>query len=99
MVNYTSYALLEMMAWQGLGDLVNHIREERLGLSPLTAASAPGTVVRLEIPSPESLPRSTVLGRYDSPSWCRAATHSIQETHGRQTGLRDQRSSAARDGY
>ena len=43
--------------------------------------------------------RSTVLGRYDSPSLCRAATHSIQETHGRQTGLRDQRSSAARDGY
>ena len=50
------------MAWQGLGDLVNHIRKEWLGLGPLTAASAPGTVVRLEIPysyawyAPESLP-------------------------------------------
>ena len=32
-----------------LGNLVNRIREEQLGLSPLTAASAPGTVVRLEI--------------------------------------------------
>jgi len=50
MVNYISYALLEIVAWQGLGDLVNHIREERLGLSPFTAASAPGTVVQLEIP-------------------------------------------------
>lgn len=28
-----------------LGNLVNRIREEQLGLSPLTAASAPGTVV------------------------------------------------------
>ena len=50
MVNYLSYALIETLTWQGLGDLINRLREEKLGLSPLSAISAPGTVVRLKIP-------------------------------------------------
>jgi hypothetical protein len=50
MVNYLSYALLETMTWQGLGDLINRMRRERLGLGPLTSTSAPGTIVRLKVP-------------------------------------------------
>jgi hypothetical protein len=50
MVNYLSYALLEAMTWQGLGDLINRMRGEQLGLSPLTATSAPGSIDRLKIP-------------------------------------------------
>jgi hypothetical protein len=50
MVNYLSYTLLETLTWQGLGDLINRMREGKLGLGPLTGTSAPGTVVRLKVP-------------------------------------------------
>lgn len=49
-VNYLSYALVEALTWQGLGDLVNSLRVERLGLSELHTTSATGMVSRLKIP-------------------------------------------------
>ncbi|KAL8672527.1 MAG: hypothetical protein Q9168_003030, partial [Polycauliona sp. 1 TL-2023] len=33
--NFMSYALVEMMTWQGLGDVINRFRERSLGLEPL----------------------------------------------------------------
>ncbi|KAL9586204.1 MAG: hypothetical protein Q9212_001075 [Teloschistes hypoglaucus] len=32
--NFMSYALVEMMTWQGLGDIINRFREKSLGLEP-----------------------------------------------------------------
>src|SRR5262249_51115691 len=34
--NFMSYPLVEMMTWQGLGDLVNKFRVESLGLDPVS---------------------------------------------------------------
>lgn len=49
-VNYLSYALVETMIWQGLGDLVNSLRVKRLGLSEIVPIFAPGMVSRLKVP-------------------------------------------------
>jgi hypothetical protein len=36
MTNEMSYALVEMMTWQGLGDIINKFRKETLGLGELS---------------------------------------------------------------
>lgn len=48
--NFVSYALVEMMIWQGLGDIINRFRENTLGLEPVSIMSAPGMIPRLQIP-------------------------------------------------
>ncbi len=45
-----SYAVTEMVIWQGLGDLQNEFRRFELGLEPLDAVRAPSLVHRLRIP-------------------------------------------------
>ncbi|KAF1813799.1 UDP-Glycosyltransferase/glycogen phosphorylase [Eremomyces bilateralis CBS 781.70] len=60
--NFVSYPLVEMMTWQGLGDLVNKFREETLGLEPLSTLWAPGREWRLSVPhtymwSPSLVPK------------------------------------------
>ena len=45
-----SYALVEMMTWQGLGDIINRFREKSLGLEPVSLMWAPGMASRLRIP-------------------------------------------------
>lgn len=45
-----SYALVEMMTWQGLGDVINRFREKTLGLEPVSLMWAPGMASRLRIP-------------------------------------------------
>ncbi|RPA95108.1 UDP-Glycosyltransferase/glycogen phosphorylase [Choiromyces venosus 120613-1] len=60
--NFLSYILVEMMTWQGLGDLVNKFRERRLGLDPISTMWAPGMVARLKVPhtycwSPSLIPK------------------------------------------
>ncbi|RPA72901.1 UDP-Glycosyltransferase/glycogen phosphorylase [Ascobolus immersus RN42] len=62
MVNFLSYLLVEMMTWQGLGDVVNKFRQRTLGLPPLSTIWAPGLVHRLRIPhtycwSPALIPK------------------------------------------
>ncbi|EGO51459.1 hypothetical protein NEUTE1DRAFT_70206 [Neurospora tetrasperma FGSC 2508] len=49
--NYISYALVEMMTWQGLGDVINRFREKVLDLEPLSLLWAPGLLTRLRIPT------------------------------------------------
>ena len=50
MTNFVSYALVEMMTWQGLGDVINRFREKSLGLEPVSLMWAPGMASRLRIP-------------------------------------------------
>ncbi|KAK3693580.1 hypothetical protein B0T22DRAFT_421016 [Podospora appendiculata] len=51
MTNYVSYALVEMMTWQGLGDVINRFRTRVLDLEPLSLIWAPGVLNRLRIPT------------------------------------------------
>ncbi|KAI3336327.1 glycosyltransferase family 1 protein [Xylariaceae sp. AK1471] len=48
--NFMSYPLVEMMVWQGLGDLVNDFRIKTLGLDPIHTLWAPGSIYRLHVP-------------------------------------------------
>lgn len=48
--NIISYSLVEMMTWQGLGDVINRFREKSLGLEPISIMWAPGMIPRLQIP-------------------------------------------------
>lgn len=60
--NFLSYALVDMMTWQGLGDLVNRFREGTLGLEAVSTMWAPGMISRLKVPhtycwSPTLIPK------------------------------------------
>ncbi|TID16773.1 glycosyltransferase family 1 protein [Venturia nashicola] len=48
--NFMSYPLVELMVWQGLGDLVNKFRVQSLGLEPVSTLWAPGQLYRLHVP-------------------------------------------------
>ena len=66
-VNFMSYPLVEMMIWQGLGDLVNHFRVKTLGLEPVSTLWAPGQLFRLKVPysylwSPGLIPKPADWG-------------------------------------
>ncbi|CAE6484825.1 unnamed protein product, partial [Rhizoctonia solani] len=49
-LNYYSYALVDLMTWQGLGRTINKFRTRRLGLPYLSSASAVGMIERCNIP-------------------------------------------------
>ncbi|KND92131.1 Sterol 3-beta-glucosyltransferase UGT80B1 [Tolypocladium ophioglossoides CBS 100239] len=48
--NFISYPLVEMMTWQGLGDLVNDFRVKTLNLDPVSTLWAPGATYRMHVP-------------------------------------------------
>ncbi|KAH7911918.1 glycosyltransferase family 1 protein [Hygrophoropsis aurantiaca] len=50
LTNYLSYALADLLTWQGIGDIINDFRKKTLGLSILTLRSGAGLVDRLKIP-------------------------------------------------
>jgi len=57
-----SYPLVEMMTWQGLGDVVNKFREKTLRLEPVSSLWAPGALYRMKVPytylwSPSLVPK------------------------------------------
>ncbi|KXX74538.1 Sterol 3-beta-glucosyltransferase [Madurella mycetomatis] len=65
--NFISYPLVEMMVWQGLGDLVNDFRVKTLGLDPVSTLWAPGATYRLHVPftylwSPGLVPKPSDWG-------------------------------------
>ncbi len=69
MTNFISYALVEMMTWQGLGDILNRFRERVLGLEPLSLIWAPAILNRLKVPytycwSPALIPKPKDWGRH-----------------------------------
>ncbi|KAJ5183811.1 hypothetical protein N7492_001427 [Penicillium capsulatum] len=60
--NFVSYAVVDMMVWEGLGDLINKFRKKYLSLDPLDSITAPSLIHRLQIPcsylwSPAVLPK------------------------------------------
>ncbi|KAL8848086.1 MAG: hypothetical protein Q9221_006888 [Calogaya cf. arnoldii] len=65
--NFMSYPLVEMMTWQGLGDLVNRFRVDTLGLEPVSTVWAPGQLFRMKVPytymwSPGLIPKPSDWG-------------------------------------
>ena len=62
LTNYISYALVDMLTWQGLGDIINRFRQRSLGLDSISLMWAPGMLQRLRIPhtycwSPALIPK------------------------------------------
>lgn len=67
MTKYMTYTLVEMMTWQGLGDVINRFREKALDLAPLSLIWAPGLLNRLKVPytycwSPSLIPKPNDWG-------------------------------------
>ena len=48
--NFMSYPLVELMTWQGLGDLINAFRVKTLGLEAVSTLWAPGQIYRMNVP-------------------------------------------------
>ncbi|KAF7298465.1 Glycosyltransferase family 1 protein [Mycena kentingensis (nom. inval.)] len=48
--NYLTYALADILTWQGVGDLLNAFRKQKLGLESLSLRSGPSVLDRLKIP-------------------------------------------------
>ena len=48
--NEMSYTLVDMMTWEGLGDVTNNFRKETLGLGILSQAAAIDMLYKLRIP-------------------------------------------------
>ncbi|MCJ1288321.1 hypothetical protein MMC26_007676 [Xylographa opegraphella] len=85
MTNFISYALVEMMTWQGLGDVINRFREKSLGLEPVSLMWAPGMASRLRIPytycwSPALIPKPKDWGRHISISGFYFLSHAANYT-------------------
>jgi UDP:flavonoid glycosyltransferase YjiC (YdhE family) len=73
MTNELTYTLVDMMTWQGLGDIINNFREETLKLVTLSQAAATTALHRLRIPytycwSPALIPKPKDWGSYISIS-------------------------------
>ncbi|KAM0583636.1 hypothetical protein ACHAQF_008401 [Verticillium nonalfalfae] len=65
--NYLSYGVVDLMTWQGLGDVINGWRVKDLKLEPLAAAVGPDVVSILKIPhtycwSPALVPKPADWG-------------------------------------
>lgn len=62
LTNYISYGMIELLSWQGLGEIINRFRVKCLGLDPVSLVWAPGMLHRLKIPhtylwSPALIPK------------------------------------------
>jgi UDP:flavonoid glycosyltransferase YjiC (YdhE family) len=62
LTNYISYAMIEVLSWQGLSDIINRFRKKCLGLDPISLIWGPGMLQRLKIPhtycwSPALIPK------------------------------------------
>jgi UDP:flavonoid glycosyltransferase YjiC (YdhE family) len=69
--NRVSYFLMEMMTWQGLGDIVNNFREKLLELDPMGPIWASTIFQRLKVPftycwSPALIPKPADWGSHTS---------------------------------
>lgn len=73
LTNFISYALVEMLTWQGLGDLINRFRSKVLGLDDISLMRAPGMLQRMRVPhtycwSPALIPKPKDWGQHISIS-------------------------------
>ncbi|KAH8728421.1 hypothetical protein GQ44DRAFT_724420 [Phaeosphaeriaceae sp. PMI808] len=60
--NYISYIMVDILTWQGLGDIINRFRKDNLHLDPISIVWAPAMLARLKIPftycwSPALIPK------------------------------------------
>lgn len=60
--NFMSYAMVDMLTWQGLGDVINRFRRTSLSLEPVSLVWAPNMLARLGVPwtycwSPALIPK------------------------------------------
>ncbi|KAF2268199.1 UDP-Glycosyltransferase/glycogen phosphorylase [Lojkania enalia] len=60
--NFMSYILVDMLTWQGLGDIINRFRKDTLRLDPISMIWAPAMLARMKIPytycwSPALIPK------------------------------------------
>lgn len=73
LTNYISYAMIDVLTWQSLGDIINRFRAKCLGLDPVSLIWAPGMLQRLKIPhtycwSPALIPKPKDWGPHISIS-------------------------------
>ncbi|KAL3423596.1 glycosyltransferase family 28 domain-containing protein [Phlyctema vagabunda] len=73
LTNYISYAMIEVLSWQGIGDIINRFRKKCLGLDPISLIWAPGMLQRLKVPhtycwSPALIPKPNDWGPHISIS-------------------------------
>jgi UDP:flavonoid glycosyltransferase YjiC (YdhE family) len=73
LTNYISYNMVEVLSWQGLGDIINRFRAKCLGLDPVSLFWAPGMLQRLKVPhtycwSPALVPKPKDWGPHISIS-------------------------------
>ncbi|ETI23926.1 hypothetical protein G647_05733 [Cladophialophora carrionii CBS 160.54] len=73
LTNYISYAMIEVLSWQGLGDIINRFRARCLGLDAVSLIWAPGMLQRLKVPhtycwSPTLIPKPKDWGFHISIS-------------------------------
>jgi len=71
LTNFISYAMIELLSWQGLGDIINRFRRKCLGLDPVGLLWAPGMLQRLKVPhtycwSPNLIPKPKDWGPHIS---------------------------------
>lgn len=71
LTNYISYTMIEILSWQGLGDIINRFRAKCLGLDPVSLIWAPGMLHRLKVPhtycwSPALIPKPKDWGPHVS---------------------------------
>ncbi|KAF2450446.1 glycosyltransferase family 1 protein [Karstenula rhodostoma CBS 690.94] len=69
--NYMSYILVDMLTWQGLGDLINKFRKDLLNLDPISLLWSPAMMERMKIPhtycwSPALIPKPKDWGHHIS---------------------------------
>ncbi|CAN9319441.1 unnamed protein product [Alternaria alternata] len=60
--NYMSYIMVDVLTWQGLGDVINRFRKDSLRLDPISGVWAPAMLARLKVPftycwSPALIPK------------------------------------------
>jgi UDP:flavonoid glycosyltransferase YjiC (YdhE family) len=73
LANYFSYAVIELLSWQVLGDIINRFRAKCLGLDPVSRVWGPAMLHRLKIPhtycwSPALIPKPKDWGSHISIS-------------------------------
>ncbi|KAK5018481.1 hypothetical protein LTR39_000958 [Cryomyces antarcticus] len=69
--NFVSYTLVDMITWQGLGEVINKFRHKTLNLEPISVMWAPGLTNRLRVPftycwSPALIPKPKDWGSHIS---------------------------------
>ncbi|KJX94185.1 hypothetical protein TI39_contig4211g00019 [Zymoseptoria brevis] len=50
MTNFISYAMIELLSWQALGDIINRFRRKCLNLDPVSSMWGSGMLERLNVP-------------------------------------------------